>query len=512
MATHVEENEWKACSIDGLPVQFVSVTTSDSGKNIGALSIYSDSNKNKFYHSSDYGKTFDVIQLDQDYSFTNIVGSSSGETYAIIGIKYSTEESSVFISTDSGSTWEKHLTLRDSSYILNIAMNGKGDTIMIVGYIFKNEGISKSFAYISKNRGIDWDPIPQLVFSNTNILGVCMNQEGSIIAVCGIIDDGDGSIESGKGILYISHNSGISWFDKSNKITSIGNLRIACNQKGDRFAIFGINHFDPITEVYNGFISVCKDDSWTTKLEIPNFIIEQFTGLFNSIAMNDSGDIIGVTYVDSMGSQLQLSLNGGDDWVKQTKGLPEALPYDPNDPNFLFNNNYYTKINMNASGDFLILACAGKNGNLYIFNMILESNICFAAGTLILTDQGYIPIEHIDPVHHTINGNKRIHAITKTQSNERYYMLIKKHAFGKNLPFRNTRVSKDHLFLVDGNLVPAYTIENTRVKRIQYHHDPLYNVLLDKHSTIIANGLTAETLDPRSPVAKYFKKKCAGVL
>jgi hypothetical protein len=138
------------------------------------------------------------------------------------------------------------------------------------------------------------------------------------------------------------------------------------------------------------------------------------------------------------------------------------------------------------------------------------SNICFAAGTLVLTDQGYFPIEQIDPLVHTMNGSRKIVAISKTRSQEPYWVSIQKHALEKNIPFQKTRVSAYHRIFYEGEWIPAYELAEREIKgtkKIVYHKEPLYNVLLEKHGTMIANGLTTETLNPKSPIAKYFTKR-----
>jgi hypothetical protein len=60
-------------------------------------------------------------------------------------------------------------------------------------------------------------------------------------------------------------------------------------------------------------------------------------------------------------------------------------------------------------------------------DLAIWSHICFPAGTPVLTNLGYIPIETIDPAIHTIR-NKAIIAITKTVSDEKYLIRIAKNA------------------------------------------------------------------------------------
>ena len=71
------------------------------------------------------------------------------------------------------------------------------------------------------------------------------------------------------------------------------------------------------------------------------------------------------------------------------------------------------------------------------------SDICFGENTLILTDQGYIPIQFLSKKNHTIRKEKIIE-ITRTIGQEDYLILLKPHALEKNKPFCSTILSPNH--------------------------------------------------------------------
>ena len=137
---------------------------------------------------------------------------------------------------------------------------------------------------------------------------------------------------------------------------------------------------------------------------------------------------------------------------------------------------------------------------------VLQSNICFPAGTEISTDQGDVAIEKIVPGQHTIQG-KAIDFITQTVTSEPYLIKLNKHAFGQNKPSKTTLMSKDHKIAFEGQLVPAYRFLDytAEVKKVRYTGERLYNVLMKDYGVMRVHNLTCETLDPSSPIAcKYL--------
>jgi uncharacterized delta-60 repeat protein len=131
--------------------------------------------------------------------------------------------------------------------------------------------------------------------------------------------------------------------------------------------------------------------------------------------------------------------------------------------------------------------------------------ICFPAGTPVLTDQGYMPIEQIQPNIHTIN-NKSIIAITKTITPHNKLVCFEKHSLGINVPNQNTYISIDHGIIYKNKLIKASKfVGNQRgVYYVRYDKRYLYNVLMKKHNVMIVNNMKVETLDPINIVAKLY--------
>jgi subtilase family serine protease len=135
----------------------------------------------------------------------------------------------------------------------------------------------------------------------------------------------------------------------------------------------------------------------------------------------------------------------------------------------------------------------------------IPSEICFPANTPVLTDQGIVAIQNIEPGKHTLR-NKRIVAVTQTVSHDDHLVHFSKHSLGYNYPTEDTRMSKHHKILYSGKMISArhFLTGFKNVTKVAYNNEFLYNVLLDEHSRMQINNLTCETLHPRSAVAKLY--------
>jgi len=141
----------------------------------------------------------------------------------------------------------------------------------------------------------------------------------------------------------------------------------------------------------------------------------------------------------------------------------------------------------------------------------LPAPICFPAGTPVITDQGEVDIDKIDPEKHTIRANK-IEGITETVAIENYVIMIQKNAFATNVPCRDTTISANHKIMFNNQMIQAREFVDKNmypdhIYKIPYSGYTLYNVLLeDKHDLMIVNNLIAETLSPNSINAWLFRK------
>jgi len=137
---------------------------------------------------------------------------------------------------------------------------------------------------------------------------------------------------------------------------------------------------------------------------------------------------------------------------------------------------------------------------------IPTSNVCFPAKTPVITNQGPVNIEDINPSIHTIR-NKKIVAITKTVAHDKNLVRIAKHALGHLYPEKTTFISENHKVLFQGQMVKAkHLVDETKnITNVPYNGEALYNVLLEEHEKMQVNNLIVETLHPEHKVAKLYR-------
>ena len=131
--------------------------------------------------------------------------------------------------------------------------------------------------------------------------------------------------------------------------------------------------------------------------------------------------------------------------------------------------------------------------------------ICFPAGTPVLTDQGYIEIDKIEPSNNTINGRPII-AITKTITPYDKLVCFERGSLGYNIPNRTTYISTDHCIVYRNKLIEAHKFVNRRrrIYYIKYNGKYLYNVLMNRHYCMTVNNIKVETLNPKNIIAKLY--------
>jgi len=141
----------------------------------------------------------------------------------------------------------------------------------------------------------------------------------------------------------------------------------------------------------------------------------------------------------------------------------------------------------------------------------ITSQICFLAGTPVLTDQGEIPIEKINSSIHSIY-RRPIRAITQTITTDPCLVCFESNSLGMNIPSEKTIMSLDHKILYNNQLISArnFINKNEGIYTVPYKKEILYNVLMDDYERIKVNNLICETLHPKNKVAKLYKRLANG--
>ena len=133
------------------------------------------------------------------------------------------------------------------------------------------------------------------------------------------------------------------------------------------------------------------------------------------------------------------------------------------------------------------------------------ANICFLAGTKIVTDQGITNIEKVSNKN-SING-QNVNFVSMTENVDDYMVLLKKDALYKNVPNEDTYVTGNHKIFFNRQMSKAKNlVNNTSISKVEMERAVVYNVLLEgeKDGKMIANGMIAETLSPKSPMTEML--------
>ena len=130
---------------------------------------------------------------------------------------------------------------------------------------------------------------------------------------------------------------------------------------------------------------------------------------------------------------------------------------------------------------------------------------CFLPGTLILTNQGEVPVERLqvgDTVV-TMSGRRRQLSwighgkalATRGRRTAATPLIVRKGALGDNVPHKDLRITKGHSLYFDGVLIPVEFLVNHRTILWDDHSQEVtvYHLELDAHDVLLANGAAAES-------------------
>ena len=131
---------------------------------------------------------------------------------------------------------------------------------------------------------------------------------------------------------------------------------------------------------------------------------------------------------------------------------------------------------------------------------------CFVAGTRILTRNGEVPVESLQPGCDVVAvlagqllpviwvGRRHVDCTQEDRPAEMWPFLVRAHAFGPGRTHRDLYLSPDHAVHVDGMLVPIRHLENgATIRRERRDEVTYYHVELARHDIILSEGLGSES-------------------
>ena len=138
------------------------------------------------------------------------------------------------------------------------------------------------------------------------------------------------------------------------------------------------------------------------------------------------------------------------------------------------------------------------------FTISAAGNICFLGPTKVKTDQGFIPFNQLTK-YNTID-NKKVKKVIQMCNTDDNLIFIKKHAFGKGIPNKNTHIGCNHGIYINDKLVRARNLVNGKtIIEDKREKDIIYNVLLESYGVMYVNNMPCETLNENDPtVWKYI--------
>jgi hypothetical protein len=162
--------------------------------------------------------------------------------------------------------------------------------------------------------------------------------------------------------------------------------------------------------------------------------------------------------------------------------------------------------NLSSAAGSLYIASYNGNATQQQETILATNAPCFCPGTLILTDQGDVPVETLKAGDWAVirgGGLRKIKWIGRRRFGGRaaaahpsvWPVCFRAWSLGEGLPRRDLWVSPDHAMFLDGILVPARNLINAvsivraeGVCSVNYIH-----VELDEHDVILAEGAPTES-------------------
>jgi len=220
--------------------------------------------------------------------WSSVTASADGNEFAVA----SWDNSVLFISTNSGATWNSNSVPISSgiSYtdrVLGMACSADGATLVVNGQHEISFTDYIELLYVSTNSGATW-------FTNSNPANQTIN----------ISADGSAIIATGEGYICISTNYGLTWTNTNFNQPSLSSLSVACSANASTIVVG--SRFD----YYPGYITTNFGADWTSNSLLGNDITQ----------IASSADGSKIEAVSAIADVVYTSTNFGVTWT--TNNLP----------------------------------------------------------------------------------------------------------------------------------------------------------------------------------------------
>lgn len=161
-------------------------------------------------------------------------------------------------------------------------------------------------------------------------------------------------------------------------------------------------------------------------------------------------------------------------------------------------------------------------GEVYYYSLSSSSGsgssaaICYLGDTMVHTDQGLVKAEDLyrtfKKKQYTIS-QQPVRRVTRTRNEDTEMVLIQKNCLEEGIPNADTHLTKQHKIIIPTsqrlvkckNIAGDPKFEKASIIN-RKHRDIVYNIVLDRHSTVRINNMVSETLHPGDPFLAKFPK------
>ena len=483
-----------------------------SGKKAIVAGVSNSNNSLTIYYSRNVGETWNLSDFPSDTSTVFRGLMALRDDYAIvIGKKNNSDKYTIYYSTNAGKNWNVSNLIDKSNRFTNVVMSSNPSGYYAIA-TDDSPSIWYSYSDGSQSVGETWKRVD--LPGPTAYTNLVMSGPNAIVSV---------EEPTGDYTIYYSYNGGQTW--NANSDFPVSNVSIR---------LLSISGKKAIVFLRNGTIVYSNNlQNWTTS----DFTT---TDIINNMSMSGKYAILVGGTSDNSKAVIYNSVDGGATWTQvlsindfyfvscaMSGKYAIAVGGDLNDANgiIFYSENYgkswrrsvvigdssITHFRCSLSGEHAL----SVDRNLDVFYSKPRPVVCYVKGTLILTKNGWKPIEEIKKGTKVLTKGKiqklkyvDIHAESQftpvlwaskfkvtASNNKSYPICIKKDALGENIPFKDLYVSPNHGLLINGKRVVAKKLINETTiyqdktwKEVEYYH-----LECDKHCAIFANGALSES-------------------